>query len=147
LTFEFWVDAPIEEVWDFHSSAKALELLTPQGRRLEPLVESLDVVDGALHVFRFRERGFAGVWKARISNVRPPHRFVDTAEQSPFAYWEHVHEFVALEGRTLVRDTVTYKPPLGVLGWLADQLFIRRDIERLFAFRKEATQAALQRRT
>lgn len=143
LRFEFWVDAPIETVWQFHSSAKALEVLTPPGRRMTPLTDELDVVEGALHAFRFRERGFSAVWKARISNVRPPHRFVDTAEQSPFAYWQHVHEFVALEGRTLVRDTITYKPPFGLLGWVADRLFIQRDLERLFAYRREATQRAL----
>lgn len=144
LKFESWIDAPIERVWEFHSSAEALRVLTPPNSRIEVLSDDVRVEEGALHEIRFRFAGFAIEWHARISNVRPPHRFVDTAEKGPFAYWEHVHEFVELEGRTLVRDSLDYRLPLGPLGVLADALFVRRELERTFAYRHEATKRALE---
>lgn len=146
-TFETWVDAPVDEVWDFHSTAEALVALTPPGRKVELIGQDLDVREGAEHRIRVRVGPFPVEWRARISDVEPPRRFVDTAEKSPFAYWQHVHEFVSEGDRTLLRDTVTYIPPMGLIGWVANALFISRDIDRMFAFRHRVTKEEVERRT
>jgi hypothetical protein len=41
-------------------------------------------------------------------------------------------------GGTLVRDIVHYALPLGPLGRLGHALLVRRDLERIFDFRREA---------
>ena len=41
----------------------------------------------------------------------------------------------SLDGGTLCRDRVTYAVPG---GWLADFLLVRRDVERIFAYRRAA---------
>jgi hypothetical protein len=40
-------------------------------------------------------------------------------------------------------DTVRYALPLGPLGALAHRLVVRRDVERIFAFREQAVPAQL----
>jgi ligand-binding SRPBCC domain-containing protein len=143
--WELEVAASQEEVWAFHSSAEALEALTPPGRKLTPLTDDLEVRNGALHVMGFKLFGIIPQkWKARISDVRPPHGFVDTAEPSPFKAWRHQHEFIALpNGGTLIRDTVTYIPPGGPFAGLVNKLFVSKDLDALWAFRHQATKKAL----
>ena len=141
--FESTIECPVEALWEFHSSAEALRILTPPSRKIEVLSKDLEVREGALHVLKVRQFGIPLVWKARISEVHPPIGFTDTAEKSPFKSWRHRHEFIHAEGGSLLRDTVTYEAPFGPLGDLARVLFIDRDIERLFAFRHKATRRAL----
>jgi ligand-binding SRPBCC domain-containing protein len=141
--FESKIDCPVESLWEFHSSAEALKILTPPGRKIEVLSEDLEVREGALHVLRVRQFGIPLVWKARISEVDPPMGFTDTAERSPFKSWRHRHEFISAEGGSILRDTVTYEAPFGPFGDLARVLFIDRDIKRLFAYRHDATRQAL----
>jgi ligand-binding SRPBCC domain-containing protein len=106
--------------------------------------DDLEVREGALHVLRIRQFGVPVVWRARISEVDPPHGFTDTAERSPFKFWRHRHEFLPGEGSSILRDTLSYEAPLGILGSLARRLFIDRDVERLFRYRHEATKRILE---
>lgn len=141
--FETRLDAPVERVWAFHSSAEALTALTPPGRQVQLLSEDLDVVQGARHAIRVRQFGVPLVWVARIEVAEPPHRFVDIAERSPFRSWWHEHAFLPDGDGTLLRDTLEYELPFGPLGTLAHALFVSRDLDRLFAFRHARTRELL----
>lgn len=46
----------------------------------------------------------------------------------------HEHIFAARDGGTLARDIVEYDMPG---GWLSDRLLVRRDLNRIFAYRRE----------
>jgi hypothetical protein len=60
----------------------------------------------------------------------------------PYALWEHTHEFEPDgEGACTMRDLVRYEVPYGPLGELAHRLFVRRDLERIFDFRRDALAA------
>lgn len=144
VIFETVVQAPIEDVWDFHRSAEALRLLTPPNRKVEVLGDQTEVVEGSVHRIRVRQFGVPILWVAKITEVRPPHEFVDVALKSPFKSWTHRHQFFPHEEGTLVRDVIDYELPLGPLGRLADRLFVRRDLERLFAYRHEVTKRTLE---
>ena len=141
--YETHLAASPEAVWQFHSSTEALQLLTPPTRKVEFLSTDLAVREGIIQVIRARQYGIPMVWRVRLTEVNPPHGFRDTALQSPFATWTHHHEFLADGDGTLLRDTVTYRLPLGFLGNIADRLFVRRELDQLFAFRHRATAAAL----
>jgi ligand-binding SRPBCC domain-containing protein len=93
-------------------------------------------------------------WESRIAVFSPPHpvvfgmeaRFVDVQMAGPFAMWTHEHEFEAVDDkRTRVLDRVTYKPPMGFMGFIADWLYVRWKIRRMLAFREKALRAALER--
>lgn len=138
--YESHIAAPVQKVWDFHRSADALKLLTPPGQHVRVLSTRNEVVDGALHILEIKPFGpFKTVWKARISNVQPPHSFTDTAEQSPFKSWHHVHEFIDDEGETILRDTITYEPPGWILRNLVNTLFVSDRIDEMFRYRHKTT--------
>lgn len=63
---------------------------------------------------------------ARVTRFEPPQRFVDEMVQGVFVSFGHVHEFEPAHGGTLMRDTLTWQSPCGLLGSLADFLFLKR---------------------
>lgn len=136
--------APVEAVWEFHASVAALPKLTPPDRTVRIVSDELRVVNGALHELEIRMKGIRLRWNARITEVQPPRQFVDTAERSPFAAWQHRHAFHPENGGTRITDTVDYRLPFGPVGALVDYLFVRHDLDAMFAYRHQATRQALE---
>ncbi|RYG83900.1 hypothetical protein EON77_06750 [bacterium] len=148
LTFVGEMPCPVERLWAFHNSADALVRLSPPGQRVT-VEGDLEVHDGAIQHLRIVRFGIPIHWIARIEGVRAPSEthpggFVDVAERSPFAAWRHEHRMEATASGSRLTDTVTYTPPFGIFGRIADALFLRRDVERLFAHRHRATRAAIE---
>ena len=54
-----------------------------------------------------------------------------------FSSFEHDHTFEPHEGRTLMREVFAYKSPLGLLGTLADVLFLEAYMRRFLMKRAE----------
>jgi ligand-binding SRPBCC domain-containing protein len=143
LVFESVIPCSVEELWEFHGSLEALRVLTPPGRELQVVGEDIEVRNGATHKVRVKQFGLWIDWHAEISEVEPPHQFVDTAVKSPFKFWQHRHEFLPHADGALLRDTVRYELPFGVFGRIVDTLVVKRDIEKLFAFRHRTTIATI----
>lgn len=143
-TFECFLKADIDSVWNFHSSAEALTVLTPPSKKMQWVSKDLSVKEGVVHEFRVKVGPIWVAWKARLTMVNPPREFTDTAEKSPFKSWKHRHQFLERQDGTLLRDTVEYALPFGKLGGLVDKFMISREIDRLFEFRHAATRHALE---
>jgi ligand-binding SRPBCC domain-containing protein len=89
---------------------------------------------GALIDYRLRLRGIPIGWRTEISVWEPPFRFVDRQLKGPYRQWIHEHIFEEKDGGTLCRDQVDY----AVLGGaLVNRFFVRRDVETIFAYRRE----------
>jgi ligand-binding SRPBCC domain-containing protein len=84
------------------------------------------------------------VWKTRITEWEAPVRFVDVQLSGPYRVWEHTHEFQAVSGGTIVRDTVDYELPAGWLGELLRRTVVARDIARIFEYRRGALAQAFE---
>jgi ligand-binding SRPBCC domain-containing protein len=139
LVFESVVPCTVEELWAFHDSLEALKLLTPPTKQVEIIGDTTELRNGAVHKIRAKQFGVWLEWHAKISQVEPPSQFVDTAIRSPFKFWEHRHEFLPHAHGTLLKDTVRYEMPFGILGRLVDSMAVRRDLERMFEHRHRVT--------
>ena len=73
-----------------------------------------------------RHLGVKQRFVARITALDRPHRFDDEMVQGSFKWLRHFHEFEFYDGVTTMRDTLEWEPPLGIVGRLADRLFLRR---------------------
>jgi ligand-binding SRPBCC domain-containing protein len=73
-----------------------------------------------------------------ITEYERPFRFVDEQLSGPFRRLKHVHEFAATAEGTLMTDDFHYAVPLGLLGLIADRLFLRRYLHRLLSVRNAA---------
>ena len=63
--------------------------------------------------------------------------------RGPYSLWHHTHEFEPAGSGTRIRDLVRYTLPLGPVGAAAHRLLVKRDLERIFDYRREAVRAAL----
>jgi ligand-binding SRPBCC domain-containing protein len=61
--------------------------------------------------------------------------FADLQEKGPYRFWWHNHTFQADGPRTVMEDRVYYTPPLGLLGRLANRVFIRLILGKIFQYR------------
>jgi ligand-binding SRPBCC domain-containing protein len=102
------------------------------GGKTSGLLELGDVVTFEGVHFGIRQR-----LTARIVECDPPTRFVDEMVSGAFASLRHVHEFIEESGSVLMRDTLTWRSPFGILGVLADKLFLERHM-RTFMVRKQS---------
>lgn len=82
---------------------------------------------------------------ARITEFHRPTLFVDEAEKSAFASLRHIHTFTSANGGTLMRDIIEFTSPMGVIGMIADRLFLiiymRRFLEKRNAALKSLAEA------
>jgi ligand-binding SRPBCC domain-containing protein len=139
LHSEIWLARPPEEVFAFFADAANLQTLTPPWLDFTILTPAPILMrPGTLIDYRLRLHGFPIRWQSEITVWEPPHRFVDEQRRGPYKLWLHEHRFEAREGGTQVTDDVRYAVPG---GRLTDRLFVRRDVERIFAFRREKLQA------
>ena len=132
---EVWLPRPRDEVFPFFADAWNLKRIMPPWLHCEILTPAPVVLgEGALIDYRIRVHGFPIRWRAEIVEWNPPRGFVDVQRRGPYTHWRHGHTFEERDGGTLAIDDVRYHPRGGSL---ANWLFVRRDIERMFAFRGE----------
>lgn len=113
-----------------------------QERALPPGVVEGPLNLGDLVIFEARHLGVRQQLHARIVRMEPPHLFADEMVRGAFKSLYHLHEFLPDNGGTLMRDSITWEAPLGLLGRLADLLVLRRHLRR-FLERKNAAFKAL----
>ncbi len=135
LKTSLWLPQPADIVFSFFAEAGNLERLTPPWLRFRVLTPlPLRMAAGTRIDYRLRYRGVPLRWRTEILAWEPPHRFVDRQIKGPYRRWVHEHVFVEQNGGTLATDHVEYAL-LG--GALLKSLLIGRDVERIFAFRRQ----------
>jgi ligand-binding SRPBCC domain-containing protein len=122
-----FIAAPVERVFDL---ARSIDLHTASaastGERAVAGVTS--VLIGPDDEVTWRARHF-GIWQSltvRITAFDRPTHFADTMLRGTFRHMEHHHYFDPAADGTAMRDVFTYESPLGVLGRMADLLFLER---------------------
>ena len=132
---ELWLPKPPEEVFPFFSDALNLQAITPSWLHFEVLTPPPIVMTPGLKLdYRLKVRGLPLRWQSEITAWEPPRRFVDEQRVGPYRLWRHEHTFEPRDGGTLCRDHVQYAV---WFDWLVHALFVRRDVERIFAYRQE----------
>lgn len=63
---------------------------------------------------------------AKITDMVIPYKFTDVMIQGAFHSFTHTHEFTESNGGTVMKDTFEYKAPLGIIGKMADKLFLEK---------------------
>lgn len=136
-----FVPATIGEVWDFISSPKNLKEITPDYMGFDITSENLPEKMYPGMIISYKVRPLFGIpmtWVTEITHVADKKYFVDEQRVGPYALWHHQHMIELTEKGVLMTDIISYKPPMGFLGSIANALFIRRQLEGIFAYREMA---------
>jgi len=140
------VPRPVDEVFAFFAQARNLERITPPWLRFEVITPGpIEMGPGALIRYRLRVHAVPVRWISRIEEWDSGRLFVDRQMRGPYRLWHHRHEFAPCAEGTVVRDRVRYALPLGRLGELAHAALVRRDLQRIFDFRRVAVAQLLGR--
>ncbi|MEL6355371.1 MAG: SRPBCC family protein [Bacteroidota bacterium] len=142
LEFITVIPRSLAETWNFFSRPENLEKLTPKEVSFEFLtpLAGVEMYPGLAIQYRVSPfPGFKTDWITEITHIKHHEYFVDDQRVGPFALWHHQHHFRALnEQETEVKDIVHYQAPLGILGTIADWLFVYRQVQKIFTYREEA---------
>jgi ligand-binding SRPBCC domain-containing protein len=126
-------------VFEFFSAARNLELLTPPFLNFRIVTPEPIQMRHKAHIeYRIALGGVPMRWLTEISVWEPNERFVDLQLSGPYRYWHHFHEFRDSPHGTEMRDVVDYELPFGTLGALAHSLFVKRTLQSVFEYRREA---------
>ncbi|MDL5361080.1 SRPBCC family protein [Halalkalicoccus sp. NIPERK01] len=150
---ETYVNAPLDDVWEFHSRVEGLEALTPNwmglairgvrgpdGERDPEVLEAGAEIDMVLRPLGSPGESWISVITDRSESDERA-LFRDEMRDGPFARWSHVHQFRREGEGTRIRDTVHYElpgvcraaSPLAVVGF-----------EPMFRYRHRKTKELLE---
>lgn len=144
-TFQFkrsqLVNASVDDVWDFISSPANLKEITPDHMGFD--ITSGDVPDKMYPgmIISYKVSPLLGIkmnWVTEIKNVVSKSFFVDEQRVGPYKMWHHQHHIEPHGNQTMMHDIITYIPPMGFLGRIANVLLIRKNLNDIFAYRKQA---------
>jgi ligand-binding SRPBCC domain-containing protein len=125
------------EAWDFFSSPKNLQVITPPYLGFEIQSELPEKMYPGLFI-SYKVSPVLGIklnWTTEITHVNEPHFFVDEQRVGPYTIWHHEHHFVQKEGGIEMTDIVSYKLPFGFLGRLVHPFLVAPKLNEIFAFR------------
>jgi ligand-binding SRPBCC domain-containing protein len=137
---ELVVNTDLATAWDFMSSPKNLDVITPDDMPFE-IVSDLPhkMYNGQLIEYRVGIP-FLGkqTWLSEIKYIREQHSFVDEQRIGPYKLWYHYHEITKVEGGIRFVDRVNYSLPFGPFGEIAHLVFVKRQLKGIFDFRERA---------
>ncbi len=138
VILETRIDVPVPVCFDLARDIDVHAETTRQtGERAVAGVMHGKIGAGDTVTFEAKHLGVRQRLSSRMTQFDAPHLFADEMTQGAFQSLTHVHEFLAIPTGTLMRDTITWVSPLGMLGVLADKLFLERHMRRFIMQRNQ----------
>lgn len=139
-----WVPHKVDQVFGFFSEAKNLQEITPPWLEFKIKGMSTDSIQKDTHLdYQLKIHEIPVKWTTLITHWEPNKKFQDVQLKGPYDQWHHTHTFETLGDGTLVTDRVQYRVPLGFLGQAVGGFFVKRDIEKIFEYRKKKIESLL----
>jgi ligand-binding SRPBCC domain-containing protein len=137
-----FIPAPLDVVWDFFATPRNLDEMTPPAVKFQILgAVAPSMYAGQLIDYRISPMpGIWCRWRTEIRHVRERAYFVDEQRLGPYKFWYHEHCFDPVPGGVQMTDRVTYEIGWGPAGWLADRLWVRGQLERIFDYRRQCVE-------
>lgn len=135
------------EVWNFIASPANLKEITP--RDLGFIITSNNGAErmypGMIITYKVSPAfGIKVRWVTEITHIKEYEYFIDEQKIGPYSMWHHQHIIEEVDGGVLMHDIVTYKPPLGFIGTIANFVFIQRKLKQIFDYRAIALKRIFQ---
>ncbi|MEC8610786.1 MAG: SRPBCC family protein [Bacteroidota bacterium] len=128
----------LNTIWDFVSSPRNLKEITPDYMLFQITSKELKEKMYPGMIISYKVSPVLNLkmnWVTEITQVKEKQFFIDEQRLGPYKMWHHQHFFEEDANGVLMTDIVTYIPPFGVLGDIANQLFIKKQLEDIFNYR------------
>ncbi|RAJ08055.1 SRPBCC family protein [Arenibacter echinorum] len=132
------INASLEEVWEFISNPSNLKKITPDYMGFDITSKDVPSKMYAGMIISYKVSPLFGIkttWVTEITHLKENSYFVDEQRVGPYKIWHHQHMIQPTEKGTLMTDIVSYQPPLGLLGSIANTLIIKGKLNEIFDYR------------
>lgn len=127
IKHDIYIDAPINVCFD---CARNVEVHTETTTKTkEKAIDGVTVglmENGDTVTWEATHLGVKQKLTAKIIEIEKPYKFTDVMVKGAFHSFSHTHEFIESGTGTIMKDTFSYKSPFGVLGKIADKLFLEK---------------------
>lgn len=132
------LNCDIDTAWQFFSSPFNLTKITPKDMGFivtsdladEPIYEGMIIEYKVSPLLKIPMK-----WKTKITQVEQNKSFTDFQQKGPYKYWNHFHEFIPNEKGVLMKDTIDYELPFGILGSIAHVMVVKSKLNHIFNYR------------
>lgn len=138
IKIELTVIAPVERVFDL---ARCIDLheatMTKHDEKAIGGVTKGLINLGETVTWEATHFGFRQNLTSKITEFERPRHFRDSMVTGAFKRFDHDHFFEQRGGETLMKDVFDYDSPLGVLGKIADALFLEKYMREMLTERNQ----------
>lgn len=125
IKYDIFVNAPINVCFDLSRNVEIhMETTSKTKERAIAGVTSGLMEQGDTVTWEATHLGVRQQLTAKIIEMDRPYQFTDVMVKGAFHSFTHTHEFIESGTGTIMKDTFSYKSPLGILGVIADKLFL-----------------------
>lgn len=128
---------PVEEVFAYFCRPAHRVELAPPDLHLTLLDAPEQVTLGSRVRVKISRWGLPQQLTGEVTVFEPGVRFVEEQREGPFRHWVHSHLFEPVAGGVRVADRIDFEPPGGVLGMLMSAGLIERELQEMFAYRRQ----------
>jgi ligand-binding SRPBCC domain-containing protein len=128
----------LEVAWDFFSSPKNLQKITPDHLGFKIISKHHGEKMYSGQIIEYKVKPVLGIplyWMTEITHVEDKKFFIDEQRFGPYSLWHHQHHFKENDKGVEMTDIVHYKLPLGFLGDIAHTLFVKNQLKQIFDYR------------
>ena len=138
IVIETYIHVPIERCFDL---SRSVDLHTDSMKHTgEKAIAGRTggLIDlGETVTWEAKHFGIRQTLTSKITEFDYPNYFVDEMVSGAFKSFRHEHRFVRQGGETQMTDIFSFESPLGLLGRLANVLFLKSYMKRLLQKRNE----------
>jgi len=130
----------LAEAWHYFSNPHNLKEITPPYMGFDIISKHHGDMLYPGQIIEYTVKPVLGLplyWMTEITHVQPMQYFIDEQRYGPYSLWHHQHHFAEKNGQVEMTDIVHYRLPMGFLGSMANSLFVRNELKRLFDFRRQ----------
>jgi ligand-binding SRPBCC domain-containing protein len=132
------IPAPIDKTWDFFADPANLQTITPPDMGFTIISKNHGDKIYTGQIIEYKVRPLFNIplyWMTEITQVKEREFFIDEQKKGPYRLWQHQHHFKEIPGGTEMTDIVHYQNPFWFIGDLANALFVKRKLKKIFEFR------------
>lgn len=140
LRQEQFLPISINEAWEFFSSPRNLNRVTPKELFFEITSEVPDkMYEGLIISYKIKPMLNTKVnWHTEITHIKHLKYFIDEQRKGPYKIWHHEHHFKEVEGGIIMTDLLYYDIGKSIFGWIAGKLFVNKKVKEIFDYRYQS---------
>ena len=139
------INCGVDHAFDFLIKPANVALISPPNMGLHFVSAPEEIEKGSKLQFKIQSFGQVQELVHHITVLDRPKRFVEEQIKGPLKAWIHEHHFESTaDGQVIVRDTIEFLPPGGILGFMVTESRILDSLDEGFELRYKKLKQLLE---